>query len=115
MTQLPEFLRDDLRRCLPVEEEVADHLTNNTIGASIIGLGAGLFTLECGRTPGHEGVEQLMKTLSRVAVFVGRLFRAEAFALAFIEHGELASDFIISRDGYFAGRSREDRLVFTKD
>ena len=57
MTYLPEFLRDDLRRSLPVEEEVADNLTHNTIGATIIRFGAGLFALECGSSLGHEGLE----------------------------------------------------------
>lgn len=56
-----------------------------------------------------------MKTLARIVEFFGRLLWTKAFALAFIEHGELARDFIIGGDGYFAGRSREDRLIFTKD
>jgi hypothetical protein len=89
---LAEFLRDHVGRGVGIEEAVTDNLANDLFGTDVVALGTGLVTLESGASLFAEESEQLKISLLGDVEFLGGLGGAEAFALAFDEHGQPGDD-----------------------
>lgn len=99
MVSLAEFLSDDLGRGLRIQEAMADDLADDFVGAPVIGLGAGGFTVQSQGAVFFEQMEQLEIAGFGIAEFFGGLGGTGAFALAFEEHGQLEGEFIVGGDG----------------
>ena len=108
---LGQLLGNDRGRGLGIQEAVANDLANDLVGAAVVGFGAGGFALQRERSVFSEEVEQLEVALSAIAELSGSLGRAEAFALAFEEHGQFESDLIVGGHEEGTGGSREGRLL----
>jgi hypothetical protein len=96
---LVEFLGNNLGRDVRVEKAVPDNLADDLLGPAVVGFGPGFMAGECLSPIRLEEVQDLVISLSGVAKLFGGGGRAQAFTLAFHEHGELASDFIVFSDG----------------
>ena len=107
MAALSQLLRNDRRRGIRVEETVADHLLNDLIGAPIMSFGTALVVLQRKGAAFGEGRTQLEIALFGIAKLARRRQRTQAFALAFIEHGEFGQDRIVPRPGQLASRTGE--------
>jgi hypothetical protein len=86
---LTELLGDDLGRGIRIQEAVAHDLAENLLGASVIGLGAGLLGLKGLQATLLELMQQLIVSLAAVAVFLGDGGDAVLQTLAFQEHEEV--------------------------
>ena len=100
---LAQFLGDHVGRGIGVEEAVADHLAQHLVAAAVVGLGAALVAFQGAAAALKIGLQQLVVALFAVAVFAGGAGGAEALALAFEQHGELAGDVV-------AGQHRQGTL-----
>jgi hypothetical protein len=96
---LVEFLGNDLWREVGVEKAIADDLTYDLLGSAVVTSGSGFAAFESIGPMVFKLLEDLVVALPGVAKLLGRLGGAKAFTLAFKEHGELESDFIIFPDG----------------
>jgi hypothetical protein len=96
---LNEFLGDDLRRRIGVEEAVPDHLADDLGRTPIVPLGAAFLAVQSQRAPFAEGGAELEVALLAVAELFGGLERSQAFALTFDKHQQFAGDLILG--GYF--------------
>jgi hypothetical protein len=100
---LAELLRNDVDRGVGIEEAVADDLANEFVGADIVAFGAGLVALESCTSMFMIEFEQLKISLLAEAEFLSGPGGAEAFALAFNEHGQAGDDEIIGKNGELSG------------
>ena len=107
ITSLPELLGDDLGGSLGIQKAVANDLADEFVRAAVIGNGATLFAFERGGAMGLKLVEELEIALLGIAVFTCGLRGAKALALAFNEHGELAGDLVVLRNGNGTNRADE--------
>ncbi|MGA2160436.1 MAG: hypothetical protein ABSG90_14640 [Dehalococcoidia bacterium] len=96
---LVEFLGNNLGREVGVQESIADDLTYDLLGSAVVTFGSGFAAFESIGPMVFKLLQDLVVALSGVAKLLGHLGGAKAFTLAFKEHGELASDFIIFPDG----------------
>jgi hypothetical protein len=103
--RLSESLRDDVDRGVRIEEAVADDLANDLVGADVVALGAGLVASESGAAPFTIVFEQLKISLLAEVELLGGLGGAEAFALAFDEHGQPGDDRVVGKDREISGRA----------
>jgi hypothetical protein len=87
MVSLFEFLSDDLRTGVGIQEAVADDLAYNFIGAAVIGFGSRGFAVQSQCALLFKQVEQLEIAGFGVAEFGGGGRGAQALTLALEEHG----------------------------
>jgi len=92
-------LGNNLGRDVGVEKAIADNLADDLLGSAVVAFGPGLVAFEPLGPMVFELLQDLVIALSGVAKLFGRLGGAQAFTLAFHEHGKLESDFIIFPDG----------------
>jgi hypothetical protein len=85
---LVEFLGDDIGRGVWIQEQIAQDLADQLVGAAVIGFGAGLFGLEGGKAVVLKSLQQLVVALATVAIFLGDQGDVLLQALAFDEHEE---------------------------
>ena len=97
-TGLAQLLGDDLDRGIGIEEAMANDLSFDLIGANGVGLGAAFLSLEGHGAPFLKEIKQLIISLSGEAVFLGRPGGPETFALAFEEHEQTRSNFVVGWD-----------------
>ena len=102
-TGLPKFLGDDVDRGIGVEKPVTDDLANDLVGADIVAFGAGLAALESCASLFMIKPEQLKISLFAQVELLGGLGGAEAFALAFDEHGQPGDDEVIRTNWELSG------------
>ena len=96
---LVEFLGNNLWRDVGVEKAIADNLAYDLVGSAVMTFGPGFAAFEPLGPIIFELFQDLVISLSGVAKLFGRFGGAQAFTLAFHEHGKLKSDFIIFLDG----------------
>ena len=87
---LSELLRDDLGRSIRIQEDVAQDLPHDLLGAAVVGFGSSFLGLEGRKSTLLESLQQLIITLTAVAVFFDDGDDALLEALAFEEHEETA-------------------------
>jgi len=104
---LTEFLGDDLGGDVGIEMAVADDLADDFGGAAVVGLGSALGAEEGAGAALGEGVEDLIIAPPGKAVLAGGGGCAEPLALALVDHGEFANDFVVGLDGETARGSFE--------
>ena len=112
MTSLTQLLADDCRRGVWIQEPVTDHLLDDLVGAAVIGFGAAFVALEGQGALRFEGLAQLKVALPGEAEFGSGGQRPQAFAFAFIEHGEFGENGIARRSGELASGAGENQGVF---
>jgi hypothetical protein len=100
---LAEFLRNDVRRCVRIEETLTDDLANDLVGADIVALGARLVGVESRASMFAVELEQLIIPLSAQTELLRGLCGAKPFALAFQEHGEAGDEEVTRKNGELAG------------
>jgi hypothetical protein len=96
---LVEFLSNNFGREVGVQKAIADDLAYNLRGSAVVTFGSGFVAFESIGPMVFKLLQDLVVALSGEAKLLGRLGGAQAFTLAFKEHGELESDFIIFPDG----------------
>src|SRR5437667_248242 len=109
---LTEFLSDDLRGRLRIQEAAADDQTDDLMSAPVIGLGPWATEEQTLSAFFIKSVEDLVVTLAGQSIFLSGFGRAEAFALALDEHGQAATDLIVVRNEERAAGAREAELLF---
>jgi hypothetical protein len=102
-TGLAKLLCEDIERGVGIEEAVTNDLADDLVGADIVALGAWLVAKESWATVFTIEFEQLKISLFAEAELLGCVGGADAFALAFDEHGEAGDDEIIRKDGKLPG------------
>ena len=95
---LAEFLGDDRGGSLGVQEAMANDLTDDFIGASVVAFGPAFLVGEGQSAAAGKGVAELEIALLTQAELFGCTKGAKAFALPFDEHGEFARDLIAVRN-----------------
>lgn len=95
---LGDFLGDDLRGRLRVEEAVADDLADDLIGAAVVGPGSALVIGQCGNPVLGQGVAELEIALFAVAEGRGGSDGALTEAIAGEEHGEFVEGLVVGGD-----------------
>ena len=103
MAGLAKPLGQDRRRGVGVQKAVADDLLADLLGAAVGGLGSALLAEQGQGAALPEGVAELEVTLFAEAELAGGGQGAQAFAFAFVEHGELEGDFVAGRHGQGTG------------
>jgi hypothetical protein len=106
-TALAESLGNDLSRSRGVEKAMPNRLANGFIGTTIDATGTRLAVDQGSGALFGKGVTELEVALFAVAEDLGGLDGTKAKALADDEHGELAGDFVVRREGQVAGRANE--------
>jgi hypothetical protein len=96
---LVELLGNNLWRDVGVEKAIADNLAYDLLGSAVVAFGSGFVAFEPLGPMVFKLLQDLVIALSAVAKLFSRLGGAQAFTLAFHEHGKLESDFIIFPDG----------------
>jgi len=104
---LPEFLGDDLGGGLWVKELVAHDLEEELLGASVVGLGAGLMGFKGLQAARVEGLQELIVALAAEAVFLSDGGDVVLQTLAFDEHEEAVGLLVGRGDEQGAGRAGE--------
>ena len=89
-TRLAEFLGDDFGGGLRIQKAVAQDLSDEWVGAAVIGFGAGLFGQQGGQAALLVVGEHLVIALAAKAIFLGEVGDLSLQALAFDEHEEAA-------------------------
>ena len=107
---LAQFLGDDGRAGVGVQEAIAQDLAHEGVGAARGRFGAGLAREERGEAALQIGGVELVITLAAVAVFGGDGGDGLVEALAFQEHEETLGRRIIGGDGQ-AARGSADELA----
>jgi hypothetical protein len=92
---LTQLLGNDLRRGVGIEETVPDHLPDDLVRSSVVGLWTALPALQSQRTALLISGAKLKVTLLAVAEFLGGPQRSPTFTLAFDEHQQLAGHFVV--------------------
>jgi hypothetical protein len=100
---LAELLSDDVDRGVGIEEAVTDDLTNDFIGADIVGFGTGFVALESCASMFTIELEQLKISRFAEVEFLSGLGGPEPFALAFNEHCQAGDDEVVRKDGELSG------------
>jgi hypothetical protein len=96
---LPEFLSDDLGACFRVQESMADYLANKFLGAAVFGLGTSLGADESLGPFFTKQGQKLKVALTAVIEPCNDVVDRLVSTLSGNEHGELAGNFILFRDG----------------
>ena len=96
---LAEFLGDDFGTGFRIQKAVPDHLADEFLGAPIVGSEAAFGAEESLAAFLQKEGAELEVTLPAKAELGGGAVNALAAAFALDEHGELAGDFIVGRDG----------------
>jgi hypothetical protein len=109
---LVEFLGNNLWRDVGVEIAVADNLTDDFVGSAVVTFGPGFVAFERLGPIIFEQFQDLVISLSAIAKLLGRGGGAQAFTVAFHEHGQLEGDFIIFLDGQGSGWAIERGYPF---
>jgi hypothetical protein len=104
---LTELLGDDVGGGIRVQEAVAHDLQDGLLGASVIGLGAGLVGLKGLQAALLEVLQELVVSLAAVAVFLRGGGDAVLQALAFHEHEEAVGQHVGGGEGQGAGGAGE--------
>ena len=112
MRLLADFLSDDGRRTIGIQEATADDQADDLIGAAVIGLGTWGLQEQALRALRKEGGQDLVIALAGEIIFLSGLGWAESFALALDEHGQAAADFVVLGDLERAARASEAELGF---
>src|SRR5208337_897330 len=99
MAVLTQFLGDDFRGSLGIQEAMADDQAYNLLGAAVIGFRAARFQDQTQSPLLFEGCPQLIIPLAAEVELFSGLRRALAFAFAEDEHGQTAADLVIVADG----------------
>ena len=95
---LAQFLRDDRSRGLGVKEAIANHLTNDLVGPTVVGLGAARLALKGCRTVLEVLVSELKVALFAKPILLGGPQGAEFAALALDKHRQSPGDLIVIGD-----------------
>jgi hypothetical protein len=109
MAGLADFLGQDTGGSVRVEKAVANDLLAGLLGAAVSSFGAAFVAEQSQRAPLLEEMEQLIVALLAKAELAGGGDGAGSLALAFVEHGEFAGDFVIVGHRQGAGGSGEDQ------
>lgn len=104
---LTELLGDDLGRGIRIQEAVAHDLGDDLLGASVIGLGAGLLGLKGLQAALLEVLQELVVSLAAIAVFACDGEDALPHTLALGEHEEAVGQEVGGGDGQGAGGAGE--------
>ena len=108
MLGLFQFLGDHFDRGVGIQEAVADDLTDDFVGAAVMGFGAAGLALEGGGAPLGQEAAQLKGARLGTAEFAGGGQRAKAGAFSLVDHGQFEGDFVIVGDLQLAGRAGEE-------
>jgi len=111
MTLLADFLSDDSRGAIRVEEATPDDQADNLVGAAVIGLGSRSLEQQTLGTFFIKGGQDLVIALAGELIFLSGLGRAEALALPFDEHGQAAADLVVIGHQEGAASSCEAELI----
>jgi hypothetical protein len=106
---LANFLGQDAGGSFRVEKAVTNDLLAGLLGTAVSGFGAAFVAEQSQGAPLLEEMEQLIVTLLAEAELAGGGQGAGLLALAFVEHGEFAGDFVIVGHEQGAGGSAEDQ------
>ena|SRR5262249_47897110 len=110
MALLLQFLGDNLRGSLSIQEAVADDQPDDLLGAAVISLGAARFQSQTQSPILFEGRQQLVITLAAEVELFSGVRGALAFALADDEHSQAAADLVVMADGQDASGPGEAEL-----
>ena len=111
---LADFLSDDFRGRIRIEEATADHQAHDLVGAAVVGFRSwGLQDQPLGASL-QEVSQDLVITLAGEIKFFSGPGRAEAFALALDEHGQAARDLVVLGDEEGAAGAGEADLFSSK-
>ena len=108
---LADFLSDDFRGRIRIEEAAADDQADDLVGTAVIGLWSRVFQEQTFGTSCIKGAQDLIIALAREVIFEGGFGSAEALAFAFDDHGQAAADLVILGDDERAGAC-EAELIF---
>ena len=100
---LSEFLSDDFGAGFRVEESMADDLTYEFLGATVVGFGTSFGAEQSLAAFFQEEGPDLEIALAAKVEFGGGTVNAFGAALAFNEHGEFPGDFVIIGNGEGTG------------
>ena len=95
---LAEFLGDDVRRGLGIEEAMPDDLSDDFVGASVVAFGSAFLIEQRRGAVVAVGLSELEIALLAEAELAGRRAGSESVAFAFEEHDEFGSEFVVGRD-----------------
>jgi hypothetical protein len=109
---LAQFLGNDGRRGIGIQEAVTDHLLEDLIGAAVVGFRPAFLVLQGRGAALFELVAQLEVALFGKAEFGGSGQRPQAFAFAFVEHGQFREYGIVHWSGELATGAGENHRVF---
>lgn len=96
---LSEFLSDDFGTGLRIQEAVTDDLTDQFLGAPVVGFGAALGAEESLAAFLKKEASELEVTLTAKTEFSGGTVNAFSAAFAVDEHRKLTCDFIVLGNG----------------
>jgi hypothetical protein len=102
---LVQFLGDDFRGHLRVEESIPYDLAYDLIGPAVVCLGTPFAAFQSFGALALEEFTYLVIALAGIAILPCGFLRAKPFTLALVEHGKFQSDFIIFPDGKRALRA----------
>lgn len=96
---LPEFLSDDIRGGLRIQEAMADDLANEFLSATVVGLGTSLGADQSLAALFKKERAELEVALAAESEFGGNTVNAFGAAFTVDQHGKLAGDFIVVGNG----------------
>ncbi len=96
---LPELLGNDFGGSFRIEETVAQGLTDDLLGSTIVGLGASSQAQQCPASALLKKGPELVVALAAVTEFGGRFVGSIRATLSLHEHGQLAGDFVLVGNG----------------
>lgn len=89
---------------------MADDLLLDQVGSAVIGFGSAFLAFQPVGSAFLEEPAELEVALPAEAELVGGEGGAQAFTVAFVEHGEFADNLVIGRNGQGAARTFEEPL-----
>jgi hypothetical protein len=92
---LPEFLGNDIRGGLRIQESVADDLAHEFLRAAVVGSGTSFGTEQTLTALLKKESPELKVALAAITEFCGNQVNAFGAAFTFDEHGKLTGDFIV--------------------
>jgi hypothetical protein len=108
---LSDFLGNDFGGGVGIEETVAEDLSVDLVGSSIVGFRSPFLVPEALGATLPKTPQDLEVMLPGVVVFPSGPRRSEAFTLAFDKHGQFHGDFIVAIDRQSAGFSFKNEIV----
>ena len=110
MILLADFLSDDGRGRIWIEEPAADDQAHDLIGAAVLRFRTPRLEEQALGALLAEIGQDLIIALAGEVIFLSGVGRAETFALAVDEHGEAATDLVIVRNAESASGTGETEL-----